>query len=210
MVSTGTESDLQALHQTLQTITPLDDADFAPIRPLLQRREARAGEHLLRSGERARSIYFVRHGLLREYYVDAEGRSTTRRFCAENEFSGSLADLLTGGPAMVSIEALEPAFLLHLPWAEFDSLTRTHAAWQMVARRLAEGLYMHKMQREFEMLTLSAAERHARFVERHAALLARLPQHLVASYLGMTPVHLSRLRRASTPPPATAATPGKK
>ena len=208
-MAAATEPELQALHRALQGITAIDEAGFAPIRPLLQRREVSAGEHLLRSGERARSAYFVAHGLLREYYLDHEGQATTRRFCTEGEFSGSLADLLTGGPAMASIEALEPTTLLHLPWAELDALTQTHAVWQMVARRLAEGLYMHKMQREFEMLTLSAAERYARFSERHAALQARLPQHLVASYLGMTPVHLSRLRRASTPRPATAKTPGK-
>jgi CRP-like cAMP-binding protein len=210
MAASATEPQLQALHRALQLITTLDEASFTSIRALLRRRDVACGEHLLRSGELARSIYFVCSGLLREYYVDLDGHCATRRFCAELEFSGSLADLLTGGPAMVSIEALEVTTVLHLPWTEFDVLTQAHPAWQMVARRLAEGLYMHKMQREFEMLTLSAAERYARFVGRHAALQVRMPQHLVASYLGMTPVHLSRLRRASTPPPTKAKTPGKR
>jgi hypothetical protein len=63
-----------------------------------------------------------------------------------------------------------------------------------LARRFVESLYLRKMKREFEMLTLPAKDRYQRFVTESPALDARLPRHLVASYLGITAVHLSRLR----------------
>lgn len=93
-----------------------------------------------------------------------------------------------------------------MPWAEVDALTREWTAWLLLARRFAKNLYVRKMQREFEMLTLSAAERYTRFCQDQPALAARLPQHLVASYLGVTPVHLSRLRAAGRSQQSTGTT----
>ena len=193
------------LRQALSRLTPLTDESWAPIEPWIASRSVRAGDALLRAGERASHIFFVRQGLLREYYLDHEGTSATRRFCEPGEMSGSLADLLSGAPAMVSIEALEPTQLWQIPWAQVDALTKTWSDWQMLARRVAENLYLRKTQREFEMLTLSAAQRYQGFCAQHPTLLARLPQHLVASYLGITPVHLSRLRSSGKSPQAATS-----
>lgn len=188
--------DLLPLRRAFERISPLSDACWAPIEPWITRRQLRAGEQLLRAGEQASLIFFVRRGLLREYYLDTEGRTATRRFCEEDELSGSLAHLRSGRKAMVCVEAVEPSEIWQMPWIEVDALTRRLNAWQLLARRFAENLYAGKIEREFEMLTLSAAERHAHFCIDRPALEARLPQHLVASYLGITPVHLSRIRAA--------------
>lgn len=149
---------------------------------------------VLRAGEQASLVFFVRSGLLREFYVDEAGHETTRTFCPENDFSGSLADLRLQQPSMVSIDALEVSELWQFPFAVIDALADEHHGWAKVMRQFAEGLFIRKMRREFEMMTLSATERYARFRAAHAPLDARLPRHLVASYLGITPVHFSRIR----------------
>ena len=196
--------DLTPLRSALEAISPLTDESWAPVERFVARRQVRTGEQLLRAGTRASLVFFVRRGLLREFYVDAAGDAATRRFCTEGELSGSLADLLSGGAAMVTIEALEPTEIWQVPWAEVDALTRVWHVWLLLARRFAEGLYLRKAKREFEMLTLTAAERYARFCRDEPALEARLPRHLVASYLGITPVHLSRLRRGGSSRPRAA------
>lgn len=94
--------DVRPLRRALERISPLSDESWAPIEQWVALRQVRVGEQLLRAGERASLIIFVRRGLLREFYLDREGQTATRRFCEEGEFSGSLADLLSGGAAMVS------------------------------------------------------------------------------------------------------------
>ncbi len=154
------------------------------------------GTPLLVAGQIATTVYFVERGLTREFYVDDQGREFTRTFSPEGEVTGSLADLLSGAPSMVNIETLEPSALRCFPYAGLQALAAKDPQWQRLLLRFTERLFVRKMQREFEMLTLSAAERHRRFTEESRALDARLPRHLVASYLGITAVHLSRLRAA--------------
>lgn len=185
--------DPAALRQALEQINPLSADAWQAVVALISSREIAAGEHLLRAGERASRGAFIHSGLVREYYLDDAGRESTRRFCHEGEFCGSLVDLLQGGPASVSIEALENTRVWELGWVEFDALTEIHPCLMKLMRRFAEGLYVRKTQREFDMLTLSATERYRRFKQAYPQLDARLPRHMVASYLGITPVHLSRI-----------------
>ncbi|MBI3523401.1 MAG: Crp/Fnr family transcriptional regulator [Betaproteobacteria bacterium] len=192
------------LRRTLDRVNPLTHEALAAIEALVSRRLVNAGQHLLQAGEPAVNIFFVEQGLLREYYLDSAGRESTRRVCKEGEFSGSLADLLAGGAAVVSIEVLEAGEVLAIDWASVDALAEQHPSLMKFLRRSAEALYLRKTRREFEMLTLSAAQRYRKFAQEAPGVDARLPRHIVASYLGITPVHLSRIcaaeRSAKLPP----------
>ena len=197
------------LRQSLERISPLTPQAWADVCALTAGRTVPAGYQLLRAGEPAPRVYFVQSGLLREYYISHDGKEATRRFCMAGEFSGSLADLLAGGPAAVSIEALSDCELVELEWSAADALANQHPSLMLLLRRFAEGLYVQKMRREFEMLTLPAAERYRRFAAAQPELDQRLPRHMVASYLGITPVHLSRIGAAGRSSRSAAAPPEK-
>ncbi len=94
-----TVTEMHLLRQVLDRVNPPTDDAWAEADALVSSRAVVLGEHLLRAGERATRVFFVRHGLLREYYLDHAGHESTRRFCDEGEFSGSLADLLSGAAA---------------------------------------------------------------------------------------------------------------
>ena len=81
-----------------------------------------------------------------------------------------------------------------LPWSELEALYTRHVCWQIVGRRFAETALLEREARAHELLTLNAAERFAGFCETHRALLPHLRSYDIASYLGITPVSLSRLR----------------
>ncbi len=189
-------ADLQALRHSLERICPLTPEAWTALAALTKPRGIEAGQHLLRAGAQATQIFFLNSGLLREYYVDADGQQATRRFCTAHEFSGSLADLLSQRAADVSIEVLAGGDIIAMDWTAVDALSLQHASLMQLMRRFAEGLYIQKMRREFEMLTLPAAQRYQRFTEALPVLNAQLPRHMVASYLGITPVHLSRIGAA--------------
>jgi CRP-like cAMP-binding protein len=184
----------------------LSDAAWLTVAGLVSSVPLAAGEHLLLAGEKASRVFFIRTGVLREYYIDATGNEATRRFCQENQFSGSLADLISGGPAAVSIEALTRGEVWTMDWARLDAAAEQHPSLMKLLRRFAEGLYVQKMAREFEMLTLSAAERYQRFSQQYAGLEERLPRHMIATYLGISAVHLSRIGAGKRQPdPASPA-----
>jgi CRP-like cAMP-binding protein len=197
MVASTDDGDLQAFLHLLQTNAPLGARAAAAIAERMHRRAFDKGQALLRGGDLARWCFFICHGLVREYYIDDAGKEFTRTFLPEGELTGSLLDLLSGAPAVTWIEALEPTDTLCLAWRDLDALCERFPEIHVVLRRLAERVYVRKVRREHEFLTLSAAQRHDVWLARHKDLDRRLSRYLVASYLGITPEHLSRLRRGS-------------
>jgi len=163
----------------------------------VSRVHVRPGEFLLRAGSVATQAFIVVTGLLREYHLDREGRQATRGFALEGSLSGSLADLISQAPAISHIEAIEPSTVLSIPWNAVDQAAQSDGHWQLLLRRIAERLYGQKVHREHAYLTLTAAERLQLFQQDFPGLLHRAPKHAIASYLGITPVHLSRLSSAS-------------
>lgn len=166
---------------------------------LVVERDFAAGDLLLRGGGHARWLHVIERGLVREYYVTAEGDEHTRVFIAEGGVTGSLLDLTSAAPSVTWIQALEATHTLALPWQAFNALAADHRDLESLARRNAEALAVRKTLREYEMLALSAAERLARWRTAHPELDGRITRRLLASYLGITPVHLSWIssRRAA-------------
>lgn len=155
-----------------------------------------AGDWLLRAGEKAEWTFIITEGLVRELYVTDAGEEHTRSFLSVGQATGSMLDLLSGEPAVTWIQALEPTRTIAFRYAEFDALSRKHPELAALARENAEQLAIRKTRREYEMLALTAAQRYQRWLEQNAALDARISRRLLASYLGVTPEHLSRLSRS--------------
>ncbi len=185
-------------------LAPLGADALPALDALAQPRTFEAGAPLLRAGEHATWSFFVHRGLVREFYVGERGEEHTRAFIEAGDLTGSLLDLLSDSPAVTFLEAIEPTETLALRYQDFDALCARFPELHHLARRLAEAAYVRKARREHEMLALPAARRHARWLEEHAALDARLSRRQVASYLGITPERLCRLRRGARRPPGGA------
>ena len=185
------------LAASLCRAVPLEPASLEALRGITQMRTFEAEAFLLRGGEQARLCYWIASGLVREFYIGEGGTEHIRRFMGAGEITGSLLDLLSGKPAVTFIQALEPVRSLCWELAAFDQLCAKYADLQLLARRLIERLYLCKAQREHDMLALSARERLACWQREEAQLDGRVSRRHLASYLGITPEHLSRLRRGS-------------
>ena len=186
---------LLALGAAARTLSPLGDEALRRLAGLLQPRSFGASQWLLEGGQPALWCHFVTSGLTRELYIGEDGAEHTRAFTTAGHFTGSLLDLLSGEPSVTWVQALEPSTTLAFRWADFQALCEQHAELQRLARRVAETLYVRKARREHELLALSAASRYRQWRREHPALDGRVSQRIVASYLGITPEHLSRLRR---------------
>lgn len=188
------EEDVGLMRQALRQVGPLSDRDLAGLLDHTTRMVLNKGQVLLHAGQHARLTGFVLQGGLREYYVLEDGTERTKGFNMPGEFAGSLSDLLSGQPSRVWITAEVPTVLAVTPWPAYEALTHQSPAWMQFARRIAEALYLLKTEREFELLTMDATQRLARALARWPALESTYSQKDIASYIGVTPVHLSRLR----------------
>jgi CRP-like cAMP-binding protein len=173
---------------------PASPQAVAALAAIAHRRAYAAGEYLLRAGERAEWAFLITAGLVRELYIGDGGVEHTRSFATVGHFCGSLIDLLSRGPSVTWIEALEPTEVVAWSWASGDALCDVHPTLERAARRVAEGLYVRKAQREHAMLALSAADRYGQWLAENGAIDGRISRRHLASYLGITPEHLSRLR----------------
>lgn len=190
-----TAADRSAYVRALSLLGELTHADvdegLAIVQPLVYAPRT----WLLRGGEQATRAAVVVHGLVRELFVLTDGTERTKAFVHEGGITGSLADLLSGGPSRGQIVAEEPTRVLSFAYADFLALAARRPRWEAIRIAALERLLAAKAEREHELLGLDAAARYARFGDRYPGLEARVASRHLASYLGITPEHLSRLRR---------------
>jgi len=136
----------------------------------------------------------VTQGVLCKRHLAPDGPSFVRGFAAEGELVGAYVSLLTGKPSDLSVEALEDSEVLVVPFALMDTLYARHASWERIGRKLAENFLVERERRAAELLTSDATERYLHFLETHKHLLGRVREADIASYLGVTPVSLSRIK----------------
>ena len=155
-----------------------------------------AHSSLLLPGDLVHELLFVVDGLLRFYYLDEDGVESNKAFIGEHEFAGPLASASLNVPVIYGIETLEPTTLLVARYADFVSLFDIDPVYDRLGRKFAELLLIRKELRMRNMLQKKARDRYLDFMERYPQLLQRVPQYHIASYLGITEVSLSRLRRS--------------
>ncbi|MFY7863331.1 Crp/Fnr family transcriptional regulator [Roseateles sp.] len=158
----------------------------------LPRRKLRRGQRLLAQGETIDRIWWMEQGLARGFFLDTEGRERNHAFYAELDWLGAAG---IGARSPWHLEALEAGLVVEL---SAQDLLDLQADWPqapaLIMQALLAGL-ARQTQREQDLLMLDAAARYQSFLNSAPALAERLSQKHIASYLGITEVALSRIRR---------------
>ena len=158
-------------------------------------REVAAGEMLAMPGDDRHEVLFIASGLLRFYYPGPDGKESNKAFVVEGEFAGAVASAQLGVPILYGIEALEDTILLATPYAALSELMDSDWAFERLGRKLAETILARKERKARDLMLKSASERYIDLLDTRPDLVQRVPLYHLASYLGMTDVHLSRVRR---------------
>jgi CRP-like cAMP-binding protein len=185
----------ELLHAHLLTRVPLIDADFATFRSYLRPLALRKRQHLLSAHEVCRHYAFVTQGCLRSYSLTAQGHEHTLQFAPEGWWISDLYSLLTQQPSTMSIDALEDAQVLLLDQADQETIYAECPVFERYFRLLMQSRYVVLQERVNAALSQSAAEKYQDFLRKYPTIVQRVPQHIIASYLGLTPESLSRVRR---------------
>lgn len=150
---------------------------------------------LIRIGDKSNYIFFVVSGILRDYYIDDDGNDITRFFSYEGGICNG-ESLISNEPSAVCTEALEDCVLLRCMVSDLNKIIASGSEAAKAYIWLLENSLAYKIRRENSFLIKSATERYIDFKRDNPNLEKRVNQKYIASYLGITPVSLSRIRRA--------------
>jgi CRP-like cAMP-binding protein len=149
---------------------------------------------LVKEGEIADEIYFINKGLLRLYY-NKEGEYITGYIFREHLFASSYDSFLQRAPSIQYLESLEESELLAITYERMEVLYSELPKMNILVRKIAEQRFINAQQILSSFLIDSPEVRYKKFAERNGDLFLRIPHHIIASYLGITPVSLSRIRK---------------
>jgi CRP-like cAMP-binding protein len=183
-----------ALKTALGHLVAPPEHEWQRFKQLFASRTLGKGEYFIRAGEVSEYSAFINAGLVRFFYQAPQGQEFNKSFVYENQFMGAYSAFLTQSQARFNIQALEECHLLVANTRHMVDLFDKHLCWEKLGRILAEQLYIKKEQREAEFLLDDAETRYCNFLHRYPGLEHRLAQYHIASYLGITPVALSRIR----------------
>jgi len=162
---------------------------------LISIKRIRKGEIILSEGQQAKTIAFVKSGLFRYYYVDKKGNEFTKDFFVENSVLVSYNSIIEKRGSYFTIQALENSEIEIIDYIKSQKLFTEHPCWnKFLVVQLQKALLM-KTEREREFLLFDAEQRYRVFLQRFPKLDIRVKQHIIASYLRITPESLSRIRR---------------
>lgn len=168
------------------------------ILPLIQNypiKTVEKDEFLLRQGERCNFVFFVESGLLRQYAIDEKGKEHTIAFAPESWFVTDRESVYFQQPSVYFIQALEESRLAYIDEDFIQTLIEKIPAFAELNNRLLHNQIRHLQHRVYELLAATAEERYLKFIKMYPNVLLRVPQTMVASYLGITPESLSRVRK---------------
>jgi CRP-like cAMP-binding protein len=153
-------------------------------------------ELLGEQGRVSNEIFFIAHGLTRSLIIDPAGVEHTIHFSAENQFICDYSSFMLKTPATNSIQAVEPTEVIVMPRSAIEWGYRTLEQGDRLGRLIAEYYFIYFDNRLKNQYLFTAAQRYENIGKVFPNIHNRVPQHMIASYLGISPVHLSRLRNA--------------
>jgi CRP/FNR family transcriptional regulator, anaerobic regulatory protein len=178
-------------HQT----TPVGDEEFALIISYFTPKKLRRRQYLLQEGDVCRHLSFIAKGAMRQYTVDEKGTEHILRFGIENWWMSDRESFITKQPSRFNIEAVEDCELLQLNHTGYEELSRVSPAYIQLNRILDERGYIAAQKRIHSSISNTAEERYIELLNTHPAFFQRFPQNMIASYLGVSPETLSRIRK---------------
>jgi hypothetical protein len=185
---------MESLLKMIRSYVPLSDRDEEIIHRLFHKKTFKKGDHLLEAGNVCRYITFIETGLVR-YYINSDGEQQTNYFNKENEFVCNYMSFLPQIPSNVNIQALEDTTVYVISFNDMQQFYATVEHGERFGRLGIEQVYVNVISQVVSLYTDPPDIRYRKFISNFTDIGQRIPQYYIASYVGIKPQSLSRIRK---------------
>lgn len=191
-------SQIEPLLNYFQKVIPLNKEEKQLVTDLFKPRLYRKRQYVLQEGDVCNQFNFIVRGCLRMYKTDDKGNIHILQFAAENWWLSDIGSFHERKPSDLNIDALEDTMVLQISYDNLVFLYTKAPKFDRIFRVLVENSFVSLQKRLLQTISSTAEERYLSFTETYPHLNNRLPQTQIASFLGITPEFLSRLRNRQT------------
>lgn len=186
---------LPNLKNYLQSKAGITEEQFEALTQNLKTATIEKGEILLQQGEICHHSFFVEQGLLRSYTIDDSGKEHIIQFATENWIISDRSSIFFNEPSDFFIDAVEPTTFVYLDQQFIHKASEISAAFRIFNEKALQNHIRHLQKRINLLLAATAEQRYLDFIKLYPDVTLRVPQWMIASYLGITPESLSRVRK---------------
>ena len=186
---------LQAFYREIDAWVGMPVSEWEAMVPYLEVLQVPAKQLLQEIAQPVDNFHFVYQGLVRYYYLDHQGREMNKAFYKENWPVGNLSAVIMKEVSRFAIATLEPSTLVKYSHQQTLDIMPDNPSWQRLFNRSCQLMLVRNERREAELLSNSTRQRYLQFLKNFPDLEHRIPQYHIASYLGTTPVALSKYKK---------------
>lgn len=186
------------LFSHIEAKTILTDQDKETIKTFFTSKKFKRKQFLLQEGEVCKQLSFVVKGLIKSYNVDEKGDDHINLFGWEGWWVSDFYSFLRSTPALLNIEAIEPTEILAITLADYETMLMKVPIMERYFRILYQNSILTKERRLMSTITHTAEERYLQLLQLHPEMIQRIPQNMIASYLGLAPETISRIKKNIT------------
>lgn len=187
--------DIPAVKLALGLRGELNQSDIEELVSCAKMKSFPANEVIIKYGSMKKNLYFILKGLVRTYFIDDKGTDKTRGISPENAFFLSPQTILQNKPSIYYIETLEPTDVLYMNYDELQAIVSKNPNLSINRKHLYEHLIVTMEYHLHSFIVKTSEERYLDFIKTYPNISQRVPNKYIASFLGFTPVQLSRIRK---------------
>jgi CRP/FNR family transcriptional regulator, anaerobic regulatory protein len=182
-----------ALFEYLKKSINFKDEELIAVAPVLQYKKLRKGDHFYEAGQKHTEVAFIMKGILRNYFKK-DGKEITYHFAMENDLDMAVSSFDKSVGNYEYVQAVEDTEIVVADYEKVKELYDRYHSWAKFGRLIIEEKFVTVHSQFRGMIMESAQERYLKLSEENPELMKRVPQYYIASFLGITPESLSRLR----------------
>jgi CRP/FNR family transcriptional regulator, anaerobic regulatory protein len=186
--------DTTGLYQVVSRVVDMETDAWKAFEDALTYRKLKKNEHLWEIGEVCKDVGFITRGVMRYYFYQGD-TEVTGQFFFENTFVTTYASLITEKKTDTAYQALEEVELLMISKTALYKLFDAYKSWERFGRLMAEHTIVVMQRVRADLTSATPKEKYLQLINERPKVVERVPLHLIASYLDMTPEHLSRVRK---------------
>ena len=185
----------EEIRQSIELHVNLTEEEYALLFQNFTVRKLQKRQYLLQQGDPSRHLSYIKKGCLRSFEIDQSGKEHIIQFSIEGWWAGDILSNLTQEPSQLNIECLENCEILQIESAKMEEMYLKIPKLERYFRIITQNAFVVAQNRLLSVMSKSALERYLEFAARYPLFMQRIPSHHIASYLGITPESLSRLRK---------------